>query len=357
LLTVGMPPSSALGPGSASLFIRTRFGEHEIQGSWGGNGFSGLTFRSRVDFAVLGNPRVIVPLTATLHFDPSLLGLATATVQASAGFGWARLSSTVTYSGVAPDTSTLFLGAQGNLGDLAFTLGSTWRLIPMEFSTITVRLAGPAAVWGCPSAPFRLEVTLTFQKSGGFRDLQLAVRDLPLPCPGCDRMRFLFDTTILFTTGFKRVDPVLRVEGDWSVCLRPYVEAVRLSPGFGLEGLNVYGVEIRCELPGEFGLRAATSFSDSRNAAVTGDSRFFEVWQVYGPTVPCCGPRGRWQISTYFRRLAGSLFGWGMTEVQLLWSLNYHFTLRAVARFGAVDPGDPAKTWSLSVELAGLIGG
>ncbi len=350
----GMPLDLGLRFWEVGYFQRLGFFEQEVRAGWGPSGFSSLFSRTRVDLAIPGDPAVQLPIVATMAFDPNLPGLTSATVQS-----WANLFGVfafvfVNYMGTAPETSTAVLSLRTGLGALSLEVRSTWKFIPLEFSELGVRLTGPAEALGCPACPFRFEGFLAFRKDAGFQELRLALLDLPFPCTLCDRLGLRWDLRVKFTPTSKTVEPMLWLRADWGLCVRPLVELVTLSPGWGFGGLLLYGMEIRCEFPDEQGVRLATSFVDDRNASVTGDARFFEVWQIYGPVLACCGPRGRWQLSTFFKRTGGGVFGWGMSEAQLVFPLSEQVNVRIIAKFGEVDPNNPAKTWALSFGFTGL---
>jgi len=292
----------------------------------------------------------------SLRFDPTAVSLASADVQASGRLGAFYFSFLANYIGSNPSNSVAVLNLFSSLGGLTVQGRYVWRILPLEFSELTVRAAGPAAAFGCANCPFRIDASLTFSKTNGLRELLLTVRDLPLPCPVCTVLKALLDVEVRYTPQSKTVRPLVRLEGAWGVCLKPFVELVPAGPGPGWGGLAVHGVEVRCDLPGGYGLRTATSFDDVRNAAITGDARFFEVWQVYGPLVTCCGPQGRWQIGTYFRRTGGGVLGVALYEAQLHLPITAEWAARVVAKFGQVVAADPAKVWSLAVELSGLFG-
>jgi hypothetical protein len=133
--------------------------------------------------------------------------------------------------------------------------------------------------------------------------------------------------------------------------VRPFVALETPLVGFGLEGIEVYGIEIRCEVPGGYTLRLATSFNPLRDSRVTGYAQFFQMWRIEGPVVPCCGSPGRFQISAYFKRASGNLFGFGMGNLVVFFPLSRELLLNVGLKVGEVAP---AKTWILTVGWRGL---
>jgi len=351
----GMPVEVKLSRWEVGYFQRLGFLEQELRASWGPTGFSSLSSGTRLDLVIPGDPALRIPVISTLSFDPNLPALASASVQSWANLWGIFAFALVNYLGTDPTKSKALLTLRTSLGDLSVEGRSTWKIIPLEFSELAVRLAGPGAgaALGCPACTFRFEGTATFAKDEGLKELRLSLLDLPL-CSLCERMRLVWDLRVKFTPTSKTVEPALRLKADWGVCVRPFVELIGLSPGWGFGGLSVYGVEIKCELPNGGGLRLATSFAEDKNASVTGHTQFFEVWQVHGPVFPCCGAQGRWQISTFFRRAGGGIFGWAMSEFQLYFPVSQEVVVRMIAKFGEVDPADPGKTWALTLGFTGL---
>lgn len=341
----------------AGLFWHASVVEQEVRARWSAAGLTWLYGRTKLTFLVPGSTPVEIPLTTTVSFDPTTVSLASATAQATARLGVLYLNVLATYLGTAPGDSTVVVAFSAPVGGLDLETRVAWRFLPIEFNRLSLTVRGPASAWGCPACPFRLQLEASFSKGEGLRDLRLMMRDFPIPCPSCGPVRTFLDVAVKFTTGTKEVTPTLRLESRWDACLRPFLELATPAAGFGWEGLLIYGVELRCSLERGYGFRSATSFVSTKNGAVTGDARFFEVWQLYGPVPRCCGPEGRWQISAYFRQGGGELFALGLAEADLSWYLSDHITVRLVARFGEVDPADPTRRWSLRVELSGLFQG
>jgi len=141
----------------------------------------------------------------------------------------------------------------------------------------------------------------------------------------------------------------------WSgfVCLRPLVSLLSPSGGFGISGLEVYGMEIRCDLPSGYKARFATSFNPARDSAVTGYPDFFEVIQFEGPVIPCCGSPGWWQYSLYFSRVSGNLLGLSMFDANMYIPISRELIAHVRLQAGKI-PGAPTKAWVLTVGWRGL---
>ncbi len=341
----------------ASLTARTGFLEQGFRAVGNELGLTEVAATSRVTLVGVGVAGFEIPLSVHLTFNPSLPGLSSAAAAGRAGFGDLHTAFTATYYAANPSLSSLVLVGTTLVGELMVEVRGSWRFIPVEFDTLTVLLRGPGPAFGCPNCPLQLEVAFSFTKSNGLRELRGRLRNLPLPCPACATLRAVLDLDISFTAAEKKLEPTLRLESPLDLCVRPLVELVPRASGLGWAGVRLYGFEVKCTFVGGYEFRAATSFADEKNAAVTGDARFFEVWRIVGPVGSCCGPQGWWRLSTYFVRTSDNLFGWGMSEVELKLPFGYEFSLQLSARMGAVDPGDPGKTWSVKLELSALLGG
>ncbi|MBC7239706.1 MAG: hypothetical protein H5T71_06370, partial [Chloroflexi bacterium] len=186
------------------------------------------------------------------------------------------------------------------------------------------------------------------QSKAGFEFLSFLVKDVEIPCPGCGPIRTFFDVEVTFTVDEKKLEPALRVSSDFVACVKPLVSLALPDSGFGLTGFALYGIEIKCDVPPGYTLRLLTSFNPTQDSAVTGYAQFFELWQLEGPVVPCCGNPGRFQISLYFKRGVGNLFGFGMGDILLYFPLSREVFVNVGLKFGEVDPGDPTKTWVLT---------
>ncbi|MGB9757810.1 MAG: hypothetical protein ACPLZE_05050, partial [Candidatus Bipolaricaulaceae bacterium] len=76
--------------------------------------------------------------------------------------------------------------------------------------------------------------------------------------------------------------------------------------------------------------------------------------QFEGPVVPCCGAPGWWQLSLFFSRTPGNLFGLAMEDVNLYFPISREVLVNVRLKAGLVDPSDPGKTWILTFGWKGL---
>lgn len=61
IFATGLPPVTALGPGTATVFVKTRLGEQETSWGWGSAGLTSLSTRVRFEIAVAGGPELPFP--------------------------------------------------------------------------------------------------------------------------------------------------------------------------------------------------------------------------------------------------------------------------------------------------------
>lgn len=292
-----------------------------------------------------------LPITSTISFDPTTLSLASWTVDARTTLlGW-NLAYYSYYSGANPQTdSYVTLSAIGSLNGISVENRMKYATLAPTFAEWLLRLRGP---WICENCPIKWELEL-LQKKLGFDHLSFTMREIPIPCPVCETLQTFLDVKITFTTDEKTLEPALRLVSGFVACVRPLVSLISLSPGLGLAGVEVYGVEIRCDLPEGYKARLATSFDPRKDSAVTGYPHFFELIQLEGPMVPCCGSPGWLQVFLYFSRSSDRVFGLAMGKVNLYFPVSREVLINLRLEAGLVDPNDPGKTWRISWGWKGL---
>jgi len=328
----------------------TYFGQ-SLHATWTPTGFTSFVGTTRVELEGTWPSPWRLPITSTLDFDAALPGLTSWTVNARTTVLGATWISVFYFSGTDPQTSSYAtFQVQGTIGAFTFDNRIKFATLTPTFAENRLILKGP---WICEGCPTNWEIEF-LQTKAGFERLSFLVRDVVIPYPAWEGIRTLFDVRVTFTEDSKTVVPALRVVSDWVACVRPFVEVETPPNGFGLEGINVYGFEIRCEVPGGYTLRLATSFDPLRDSLVTGHAQFFELWQLEGPVVPCCGSPGRFQLSAYFKRATGNLFGFAMGNAILFFPVSREVLVNVGLKVGEVDPADPAKTWILTTGWKGL---
>ncbi len=334
-----------------STYARFQYVETQALASWGLAGFTSFQTVAKAELEGTWPVPWRLPITSTLNFNPAALALTSWTVDARTTIvGW-NLSYYFYYSGSDPETSSYStFTVQGSVDRLFLLIRTRFAPLTPTFAEQVLTLRGP---WLCENCPIKWEMEYVYKKTG-FDRLSFTIREVPIPCPGCGPLSTYLDVKITFTTTEKKVEPALRLVAGIVACVRPLVSLLTPGTGLGISGFDLYGVEIRCDLPNGYKARFATSFNPGRDSAVTGYTQFFEVLQWEGPVVPCCGSPGWWQVSLFFRRESGYLFGLGMTDISLYFPLSRQMLVNVRLKSGLVDPADPTKGWILIWGWKGL---
>ncbi|HAZ30962.1 TPA: hypothetical protein DCY65_05290 [Candidatus Acetothermia bacterium] len=333
--------------------IHSRFAYFEqiVRATWTDVGFTSFVGTTRIEIEGTWPSPWRLPITSTLDFNPAIPGLSSWTVGARTTVLGATWIYAFHFSGTAPQTgSHTTYQVQGTVGPLTFDSRIRFDYLTPTFSEARLLLRGP---WICDGCPTNWEMTF-LQTKAGFDELSLLIRDVEIPVLPVGRIATFLDVTVTYRVDRKTVEPVLRVVSDWEVCARPFVALETPEGAVGLAGIEVYGAEIRCEVPGGYTLRMATSFNLLMDSRVTGFARFFQLWQLEGPVAPCCGSPGRFQVSAYSTRRSGTLFGFGMGNFILFFPVSREVLLNVGLMVGEVDPGDPTKAWILTMGWKGL---
>ncbi len=330
----------------SGLYNSFQYFNVDLLAGWNQTGFTNFQAVGRAELEGTWPAPWRLPVTSTLTFNPSTLSLTSWTVDANTmALGW-RFSYFFYYAGTDPQTSSYSVfSAFGSLGDVSLTSRTKFATLRPTFSEQVLILRGPAL---CPDCPYVWEAEYVHKKTG-FDRLSLTLRGLPIPCPGCGALQTYLDLKVTFAPGEKRVEPTLRLMAGFVACVRPFVSLLTPPSGLGVVGVEVWGMEIRCDLPGGYKGRFATSFNPSRDASVTGFPQLFEVIQLEGPAKPCCGSPGWWQLSFYFRRSSGYLLGLARSDVVLYFPISREVLLHVHLKSGLVDPSDPTTTWELTL--------
>lgn len=332
------------------VYGRFQYLEAQAHATWDQTGFSSFRTVSRIELEGDWPGPWRLPIVSTMTFSPATLSLSSWTVQASTTISGWDLSWFFYYSGADPQTgSYTTFTVRGQIDSYHISSRTKFATLTPTFAEQALTLRGP---WPCGDCPVHWELEF-MQTKLGFDHLRFLIKDVPIPCPQCEPFRIYLDAKITFAVAEKKVEPALRL---WPIplCARPLVELITPADGFGFSGLNLYGVEIRCDLPDGYKARFATSFDPAKDSAVTGYAQFFEVIQFEGPVIPCCGSPGWWQISAYFERGTPKLFGFGMFDTNIYFPLFRELIVNVRLKAGNVDPNDPTKTWILTLGWKGL---
>ncbi|MGQ9700821.1 MAG: hypothetical protein ACUVQS_07240, partial [Candidatus Bipolaricaulaceae bacterium] len=328
------------------LYSRFQYLETEFLATWSESSFTSFQALARIEVESTWPTSWRLPITSTLSFDPTTLSLASWTVDARTTLlGW-NLAYYSYYSGANPQTdSYVTFSATGSLNGISVESRMKYATSAPTFAEGLLRLRGP---WICGNCPIKWELEF-LQKKLGFDHLSFTMREIPIPCPVCEALQTFLDVKITFATDAKTLEPTLRLVSGFAACVRPLVSLISLSPGLRIAGVEVYGVEIRCDLPEGYRARLATSFNPQKDSAVTGYPQFFELIQLEGPVVPCCGSPGWWQVLLYFSRDSGRVFGLAMGDVNVYFPISREVLINLRLQVGLVDPNAPGKTWRISL--------
>lgn len=171
-------------------------------------------------------------------------------------------------------------------------------------------------------------------KSTGFDMFQLSIGDIPI-LTSIWNGGIKLGLKLTFTTTSKELVPSLSVNPTWLDCIE--VMTALDSTGSEIDGIDIYGIKLRVDIPTGFNLSINTSFTDEKNSALTGYADYFERWTLSGPVVSCC-EGGDWKIATYFSHDSVSLFDWGMTKFDLDLFLSSQVELLTRVKIESVSP-------------------
>lgn len=241
------------------------------------------------------------------------------------GFGAILRPFTITYTGVGTYTKTYDIDP--------FPGGFRFTYLKVEVNDVPFICCD-----------ITMDITFSFTKDAGFDYLEFTIENLFALCCDID-----FDVTVTFTTEAKQVS----VDASWpgiEGCLTVYGD-VQFTNNV-VEGLELYGVKIFCELADCYGVEFLTAFNvaaveDILEEDIFKDDEFEYVkLTVCGPA--CCGGTWNLSITAFFQRTSGPLFGLSrflfVSEVPLLDS----FTITSELEISV--PGGPSLNvgWEFS---------
>ena len=329
LLSGSLDSSLTLIPQTTSIALsafRTRItevyriGRLSIQGiaDWkysnpGGGVFDALRFEASLPLAAWG------ALQATLAFDPKQIDstnlfdyLRTATSFSVFDIGFAH-----TLFFTEPQTASYqTIVVSGSICDFSFR--STMKFEMLAACSFSFEREDLYLSWNW--CDLKLTSTLALTDADGFDHVSFKAHDLPFPIPGFVTPSFglYVDLEVKFQVDSKAVTPTLKLKTAWVDCIQLYAALVQTGPSnTTIDELSIYGLKIQHTLPDGILIQMATSFVDTKNSTVTGQTDYFEMILVSGTTMSCCGTPGTWSVATYFQSDHSALFDWGMTVVKL----------------------------------------
>ena len=295
---------------TSTLAIDYELGDFNAQmtATWKDDSFSSLRFGTSFP---LGE---VLAVRSTLAFDPDR----------EPYFNYWRTITTFSFSDIG-FTHTFYLPknlnssynqlvAKGKIGDVSVTSTTRFAGQSLAFDKQEFR-----ARWNWSECDLSLDAKLSIKSEEGFDNFLLTVRDIPIL--GTDEGDIFAITLRLdatFTTTSNAVKPTLILRSNWIECLKILCELVTAKDDdLSIEGISLYGLLIKTQLSEDIQVDIGISFAENKNSSATGYSDYSTKLMLSGPTLPCCGSPGKWQIATYFQSSESSLLGWGMTIFKL----------------------------------------
>ncbi len=218
-----------------------------------------------------------------------------------------NLSHTFYLASSQTDSYTLF-NATWQMNDVSVT--STTRFSTLSFCFASEKIT---ARWGLEGCDIDIDAQLSIVQQG-FDYFSFTIRDIPILPPDAIGVGIFLRVTTTFSLTSKTLDATIYCQSDWLDCFRVLCEVVG-GDGLSINGVSIYGLQFQTTFPGGVSVRTDTSFSEEKNASLTGYSEYFERFRLSGPTESCCGSPGNWEIRTYFQCTSTTLFDWGMTSI------------------------------------------
>ena len=289
--------------------------------TWEDDSFHALRFDVRFTFGELMN------VHSTLSFSPS-----------NAAFKYWRTRMTLDAFG-AEFRDTLYLTADNTTGSNKFSVrtnigGALFSSITtFTFPNVCFDKQDFTVRWDWEECDTQVNSRLSI-KSTGFDKLLFSVKGIPVLTSIWDG-GIKLGLKLTFTTTSKELVPSLSVKPAWLDCIE--VMTALNSTGSEIDGIDIYGIKLRMNIPTGIRLSMNTSFTAVKNSTLTGYADYFERWTLSGPVASCCGG-GNWKIATYFRCDGTNLFDWGMTKFDLDLSLSSQVELSTRVKIESVSP-------------------
>jgi len=224
--------------------------------------------------------------------------------------------------------------AKWTAGDVA--LSGVWRtgLCPLTFQRAQV-----AGQWYVSECDLFMDVRTAFSGSTGFDSLTATARFSRVPFLSNDIVETELRLTLRFEVDRKELTPMLRMRaGRVNACMTPYVRTISGASTFSLDGFELYGWVVECALDDDVEVRVATSLDPASNRELTGETDYWEAWELRGAVPGCCDREMRWGLSTYFENATSALFDWGLTTVWAEIPLGDRLRARIGGEFRSSEP-------------------
>ena len=173
-----------------------------------------------------------------------------------------------------------------------------------------------------------LQVSSTLSiTDAGFQSVTLSASDYPIPGLVVPGFGLYLDLALRFTPTSKTLTPTFRLKTAWIDCIQ-LMTTLETSGDLdtSINGFSIYGIKLKQALGDGITIQMVTSFDNTKNSSVTGQSDYFELFLLSGRTTSCCGVPGTWSVATYFACSSEVLFDWGMTLFKLNMGLSDQFS-------------------------------
>jgi hypothetical protein len=161
----------------------------------------------------------------------------------------------------------------------------------------------------------------------GFQSFTLSASDYPVPGLVMPNFGLYLDLALTFTPTSKMLTPTFTLKTAWIDCIKLLTELdTSGASDTSINGFSIYGIKLKQALGDGIAIQMATSFDNTKNSSVTGQSDYFELFLLSGRTTSCCGVPGTWSVATYFACSSTQLFDWGMTLFKLNMGLTNEFS-------------------------------
>jgi hypothetical protein len=276
------------------------------------------SLRFQADFP-LGD---VIKVSSTLVFDPNgnpLFDYWSTTTS----FSLFETSFNHTFYLTDPQTDSYqTLTAWGTVGDVRYSNTVTFDMnedYGFCFSRENLSLS-----WTWCNLQVSSVVSIT---DAGFQSITFSVSDYPVPRLVMPNFGLYLDLALSFTPTSKTLTPTFKLKTAWIDCIQLLTELdTSGASNTSVGGFSIYGIKLKYALGDGITIQMATSFDDTKNSSVTGQSDYFELFLLSGTTTSCCGVPGTWSVATYFVCSSTQLFDWGMTLFKLNMGLTDQFS-------------------------------
>jgi len=276
------------------------------------------SLRFQADFP-LGD---VIKVSSTLAFDPNASTLFDYW-RTTTSFSIFDISFNHTFYLAASQTDSYqTLTAWGTVGDVRYNNTVTFDMnedYGFCFSRENLSLSW---TWCDLQVSSTLSIT-----DAGFQSVTLSASDYPIPGLVVPGFGLYLDLALRFTPTSKTLTPTFRLKTAWIDCIQ-LMTTLETSGDLdtSINGFSIYGIKLKQALGDGITIQMATSFDNTKNSSVTGQSNYFELFLLSGRTTSCCGVPGTWSVATYFACSSTQLFDWGMTLFKLNMGLSDQFS-------------------------------